>query len=95
MGFPPSALACDRSRGTPAPRLLLYDGGDTPNRGIGPEGGEPLPMLPPMALVRCTCVVQLTAHGRAEVSLLDPACDYVVHRLGAELSGTATPEPPQ
>jgi hypothetical protein len=47
-----------------------------------------------MALIRCTCVVHVTAHGRAEVALLDPACDYVVHRLGAALAESVLPEPP-
>lgn len=47
-----------------------------------------------MALVRCTCVVGWGAHGRTEVTLLDPTCGYVVHRLGAELAGTTLVDPP-
>jgi hypothetical protein len=51
-------------------------------------------MLSPMALVRCSCVTALTAPGRAEVRVLDPSCDYVLHRLGAELSAEPRPERP-
>jgi hypothetical protein len=49
-----------------------------------------------MALVRCSCIVGLLAstdgHGALAVDLkvLDPDCGYVVHRLGAELTGIAT-----
>lgn len=47
---------------------------------------------PGMALVRCTCVVDLSREGRMEVRLLDPGCDYVAHRAGADLPGwPATP----
>lgn len=41
-----------------------------------------------MALVRCTCVVELRCGGEAlepRVVLLDPACGYVVHRAAADL----------
>jgi hypothetical protein len=37
-----------------------------------------------MALVRCTCLTEMsTEDGRASLSVLvaDPACGYVVHRL--------------
>ena len=56
-----------------------------------PRGSATSPTLPAMALVRCTCVVSLTADG-AKVSLLDPGCDYVVHRLGAELGEMTPPQ---
>jgi hypothetical protein len=43
-----------------------------------------------MALVRCSCVVELVASidGRCalDVQVLDPGCGYVVHRLGADLT---------
>jgi hypothetical protein len=42
-----------------------------------------------MALVRCSCVTTLVPRGagRFEVSVtvLDPGCGYVVHRLGSVL----------
>ncbi|MEV7431018.1 MULTISPECIES: hypothetical protein [unclassified Nocardioides] len=48
-----------------------------------------------MALVRCSCLAQVVpaAGGGHDlrVRVLDPACGYVVHRLGAEL---AEPEVP-
>ena len=42
-----------------------------------------------MALVRCTCIAELALTGRDRrliVSLPDPDCDYVPHRLAAELA---------
>ena len=49
-----------------------------------------------MALVRCSCVVELvaSADGRSalEVRVLDPECGYVVHRLGAELLTATEPD---
>ena len=42
-----------------------------------------------MALVRCSCIVELHAsadgRGAVDVKVPDPECGYVVHRLGAEL----------
>jgi hypothetical protein len=49
-----------------------------------------------MALVRCSCVVELVASSdhrcALEVTILDPECGYVVHRLGAELLTAAEPD---
>ena len=49
-----------------------------------------------MALVRCSCVVELvaSAHGRIalDVTVLDPECGYVVHRLGADLLTPSEPD---
>ena len=49
-----------------------------------------------MALVRCSCVVELvpSADGRIglDVTVLDPECGYVVHRLGADLLTTSEPD---
>lgn len=46
-----------------------------------------------MALVRCTCLVQMSTSARGErdvlVQVLDPECGYVPHRLGADLAGAA------
>lgn len=42
-----------------------------------------------MALVRCTCVVavrRVEETWRTDVVVLDPGCDYVVHRAGADLA---------
>ena len=42
-----------------------------------------------MALVRCTCLVQVPRAAarptEVVVQVLDPTCGYVVHRLAAEL----------
>ncbi len=49
-----------------------------------------------MALVRCSCVVELvaSADGRIalDVTVLDPECGYVVHRLGADLLTPSEPD---
>jgi hypothetical protein len=49
-----------------------------------------------MALVRCSCVVELVASSDCRSSLavriLDPECGYVVHRLGAELLTATEPD---
>jgi hypothetical protein len=49
-----------------------------------------------MALVRCSCVVELlaSADGRCavDVRVLDPECGYVVHRLGADLLTAEEPD---
>jgi len=49
-----------------------------------------------MALVRCSCVVELVSGVDARVALavtvLDPDCEYVVHRLGADLLTTSEPD---
>lgn len=42
-----------------------------------------------MGLVRCTCVVtvrRVEGSWRTDVTVLDPGCDYVVHRAVAELA---------
>ena len=41
-----------------------------------------------MALVRCSCLVDLATtveRNDVVVRVIDPACGYVVHRLGAML----------
>ena len=49
-----------------------------------------------MALVRCSCVVEIvaSADGRIglDVTVLDPVCGYVVHRLGADLLSASEPD---
>jgi hypothetical protein len=49
-----------------------------------------------MALVRCSCVVDLvaSANGRIalDVTVLDPECGYVVHRLCADLLTASEPD---
>ena len=49
-----------------------------------------------MALVRCSCVVDLFASvdGRSAlgVRVLDPECGYVVHRLFADLLTASEPD---
>ena len=49
-----------------------------------------------MALVRCSCVVELVASSDCrialEVTVLDPECGYVVHRLGADLLTATEPD---
>ena len=60
----------------------------------GPSNHGAVPCF--MALVRGSCVVALvaSANGRIalEVTVLDPECGYVVHRLGAELLAATEPD---
>jgi hypothetical protein len=59
-----------------------------------PNNHGALPLF--MALVRCSCVVDLvaSANGRIalDVTVLDPACGYVVHRLFADLLTASEPD---
>ena len=59
-----------------------------------PSNHGALPLF--MALVRCSCVVGLvpSADGRIglDVTVLDPGCGYVVHRLGADLLTASEPD---
>ena len=49
-----------------------------------------------MALVRCSCFFDLlaSANGRValDVTVLDPECGYVVHRLCADLLTASEPD---
>jgi hypothetical protein len=48
-----------------------------------------------MALVRCTCLVQVSSSRSRGPELVlqvpDPTCGYVLHRLAAELAGGPDP----
>ena len=64
--------------------------------GGSPEPSNHGPYRHFMALVRCSCVVELVSGVDARVALavtvLDPDCEYVVHRLGADLLTTSEPD---
>ena len=41
-----------------------------------------------VALVRCTCIAQLTADRGLSVLVPDPMCGYVVHRVAGPSAGS-------